>query len=64
MTRGRPTREQRQLIREHGYPAKDAVILSSNDRKLRFFIPGQKGVITLRKDETPGAATPRASGQK
>ena len=61
MARGKPTREQRQLIHEHGYPAKDAVILSSNDRKIRFFIPGQKGVVTLKKAETPGAATPRES---
>ena len=64
MARGKPTREQRQLIRKHGYPAKDAVILSSNDRKIRFFIPGQKGVITLRKSETPAVAAAGESRNK
>lgn len=63
MAKGKPTKSQRDLIRRHGYPVKKAVILSDSDRKLRFFIQGEKGVVTIRKEETPGAATPRVSGQ-
>uniref|UniRef100_A0AAU8B0K6 Uncharacterized protein n=1 Tax=Dulem virus 35 TaxID=3145753 RepID=A0AAU8B0K6_9CAUD len=63
MAKGKPTRSQRELIKRHGYPVKKAVILSDSERKLRFFIQGEKGVITIRKDETPGAGTPRVSGQ-